>query len=209
MRVKDLPLFSKRSDHFDELAALPFFLMLRAAIRAKVTAARLAFCPKHERHLLASQAKSYFAAARAFLRDDTPKLVAVGGLSGSGKSTVAAQIAAIIGRAPGTVILRSDIIRKNIFYVSELDPLAQRAYSASASQIVYERVQDAATQILKTGHSIIAEAVFSLESERIAIEKIAEDIGFQFVGLWLDAPEEVLIAPSMNDQLILPMPMKR
>ncbi|MCP4070337.1 MAG: AAA family ATPase, partial [Hyphomicrobiales bacterium] len=193
---------SKCPDHYEGLATLPFFLMLRAAIRAKVTAPRLRFCAGTERETIASQAMEYFAASRMFLIDGVPRLIAIGGLSGSGKSTVAANIAAEIGRAPGAVILRSDVMRKQLFNVDETDPLLLCAYSASASQTVYKSIQEVATQILKTGQSVIADAVYVLESERIAVEKICENSGVQFVGLWLDAPEEILstrVEERMND----------
>ncbi len=193
---------SRCPDHYEGLAALPFFLMLRAAIRAKVTASRLRFCPDSEHGTIVSQARAYFAASGMFLDDVAPKLIAIGGLSGSGKSTVAANIAAEIGRAPGAVILRSDVMRKQLFNVDETDPLLLCAYSAAASQTVYKSIQEVATQILKTGQSVIADAVYVLESERIAVEKICENSGAQFVGLWLDAPEEVLstrVEERVND----------
>jgi len=184
---------SRCADHYEGLAALPFFLMLRATIRAKVTASRLEFCTGPERSTIALQAEDYFAASRAFLKDEVPRLIAVGGLSGSGKSTVAAHIAAAIGRAPGAVILRSDVIRKHMFDVNEKEPLSQQAYSASASRIVYERIYAAAARILKTGQSVIADAVFARENERVAIEELAENNGVQFTGLWLDTPEQVVV----------------
>ncbi len=193
---------SRCFDHYEGLAALPFFLMLRAAIRAKVTASRLRFCSNPERESITSQAKAYFVASRMFLNNGAPRLIAVGGLSGSGKSTVAAHIAAEIGRAPGAVILRSDVMRKHLFAVKEKEPLPLCAYSVSASQKVYENIHIVATQILKTGHSVIADAVYALESERIALENFCKDSGVPFVGFWLDAPEEVLsarVGERMND----------
>lgn len=184
---------SRCADHYEGLAALPFFLMLRATIRAKVTASRLEFCTEPERSTIALQAKDYFSASRTFLNDEAPRLIAVGGLSGSGKSTVAAHIASAIGRAPGAVILRSDVIRKHMFDINEKEALSQEAYSASASQIVYERICAEATLILNTGQSVIADAVFAREHERIAIRKTAENSDVQFTGLWLDAPERVMV----------------
>ena len=183
---------SRCSDHYKGLAALPFFMMLRAAIRAKVTASRLEFCSEHNRDKLASRAKSYFAASKKFLSGDVPKLIAVGGLSGSGKSTVAARIAAVIGRAPGAVVLRSDVMRKHLFSVKEKEPLPLGAYSVSASQAVYRNIHTMADQILKTGQSVITDAVFARESERIAIEEFCDNSGVPFVGFWLHAPKEVL-----------------
>src|SRR5271166_2875305 len=72
------------------LAALPLFMSLRAAIRAKVEAAgadRLDGAPHGEALTLA---RRYFDSAADFLRYVPPRLVAVGGLSGAGKSARAA-----------------------------------------------------------------------------------------------------------------------
>jgi predicted kinase len=93
-------------------------------------------------------------------------------------------------------------MRKHLFAVKEKEPLPLCAYSVSASQTVYENIHIVATQILKTGHSVIADAVYALESERIALENFCKDSGVPFVGFWLDAPEEVLsarVGERMND----------
>ena len=71
------------------LAALPFFLSMRAAIRAKVTAARLAQADAKDKATIGNSARKYFESARRFIAPAPPVLVAVGGLSGTGKSVLA------------------------------------------------------------------------------------------------------------------------
>ena len=181
------------SDHYQGLAALPFFLMMRAAIRAKVTIARREFCPKDQHTDISAQAQAYFVTACDFLNDTPPRLVAVGGLSGSGKSTVAAHIAASIGRAPGAVVLRSDVMRKQLFGLCETQSLPQEGYCEATSQIVYEQLYETAAEILATGHSVIVDAVFARETERDMIAQIAQSADVAFQGVWLEAPQEVLI----------------
>ncbi len=183
---------SRCADHYDGLAALPFFLMMRASIRAKVAASRRDFCAMPERETVTSQAKAYFSAACDFLSEKSPRLVAVGGLSGSGKSTLAARLAALVGRAPGAVVLRSDVMRKHLFGVDEKDRLPPQAYSAAASRMVYDHIGETAERILKTGHSVIADAVFAGRKQRDAIADIGRRV--PFTGLWLDAPVDVLKA---------------
>lgn len=185
---------SRCSDHYDGLPALPFFLMMRAAIRAKVTASRRKFSAGQDRRTVTSQAEAYFSAACAFLDDKAPRLVAVGGLSGSGKSTIAARIAARVGRAPGAVVLRSDVMRKHLFGVAETDRLPPQAYSADASRTVYRELCETAARILKTGHAVIADAVFARAGQRDAIADIGRASGVPLTGLWLDAPTDTLKA---------------
>ncbi len=193
---------ARNPDHYQGLATLPFFLMLRAAIRAKVSASRLEFCTSNERCAITADAKAYFTAARKFMYEARPRLFALGGLSGSGKSTVAARIAAKIGRAPGAVILRSDVLRKELFGVDEKQRLPSKAYSASAHKMVYDHLYEVAGQILKTGQSVIVDAVFALENERIAIKKTGSILDVAFTGIWLDAPIEILtdrVEKRLND----------
>ena len=59
-----------------------------------------------------------------------PRLVAVGGLSGTGKSALARALAPDLGPAPGAVVLRSDIERKALFGKDEQDKLPADAYAA-------------------------------------------------------------------------------
>jgi len=185
---------SRCADHYDGLAALPFFLMLRAAIRAKVTAARRLYAEGAKRAALEREARTYFDAACSFLDDGEPRLVAVGGLSGTGKSTAAAAVAAQIGRAPGAVVLRSDVIRKELLNVPETQHLPSAAYGIEAASAVYEQLCVLAARVLETGHSVVADAVFSTPAERQAIAAVAEAAGCGFAGFWLHAPEEVLAA---------------
>ncbi len=101
------------------LAALPLFMSLRAAIRAKVEAAGAERMEGAQRDEALKLARRYFDSAARFLAYVPPRLVAVGGLSGAGKSALAAALAPQLGRAPGALLLRSDVERKAMFGVDE------------------------------------------------------------------------------------------
>ena len=120
---------SGRDENLDALAALPFFLSMRAAIRAKVTAARLAHAKPDERTEIARIARTYFDWARRFIAPAPPVMVAVGGLSGTGKSVLARALAPTLAPPPGAVVIRSDVERKALFGKGELEPLPQEAYT--------------------------------------------------------------------------------
>ena len=90
------------TDDEDGLLALPLFMSLRAAVRAHVTATAAAGLEKSEaREQRLAEARSYFDLAADLLRPKSPRLVAIGGLSGSGKSSVAAAIAGELGIGAG------------------------------------------------------------------------------------------------------------
>lgn len=172
---------------YSALSALPLFLACRAAIRAHVTIALPAKggMPNITPARLLESAISY-------LGQNERRLVVVGGLSGTGKSMLARALAPAIGRAPGAVVLRSDVIRKAMFHAPQNQRLGQSAYDPSASLLVYERLLDFAATALRAGHSVIADAVFGDDVERKRIEALARDIGVKMHALWLSAPRDVL-----------------
>ena len=176
------------------LAALPLFLSLRAAIRAKVEAAGAERLEGVRRVRARSLARDYFDRAAAFLRYAPPRLIAVGGLSGTGKSALAGALAPRIGRAPGALWLRSDVERKSMFGVGETDHLPEAAYSPEVSREVYRRIDDKARRALKAGHSVVLDATFSSAADRAAAARAAFEVGVAFDGLFLEASLETRLA---------------
>src|SRR5215510_3403430 len=104
---------------FRGLSALPLFLALRAAVRAMVSADRAAQKTCHAGESDLAMARGYLRAVLDYLRAQPPWLIAIGGWSGTGKSTVAAKLACEFGRAPGAVHLRTDLERKRLAGVNE------------------------------------------------------------------------------------------
>lgn len=175
------------------LAALPLFLALRAAIRARVTAALSRLEPEKRPKRIA-EAQRFFTAAQDFLSSQPPRLIAVGGLSGSGKSTLGKALAPCVGRAPGAVHLRSDIERKRLFGVGTYEPLPDEAYRPEITFEVYERLRSLATRALQAGHSVIVDAVHAKAEERDALADVAARTDSHFAGFWLEASAETLLA---------------
>ena len=172
------------------LAALPLFLALRAAIRAQIAATRAEEGGDGE---AAEEARAYLALAQRFLALAPPVLVAVGGLSGSGKSLIARALAPALGRAPGAVVLRSDVIRKRLMGAAPEARLGADAYADEVTGRVYREIAERAGAVLASGFSAVADAVHARAAERRAIEDVAAAHGAPFHGLWLDAPEAVRI----------------
>ncbi|MCP3054171.1 AAA family ATPase [Aurantimonas marianensis] len=180
------------SDETDGLPLLAFLMALRAAVRAHVTATRVAEAGP-DAPTLRAEAHDYFALALDLLRPRPGRLVAVGGLSGSGKSTVAAAIAPRIGPPPGARILASDRIRKHLFGVAAETPLPAECYRPQVSETVYARLAEQAGAILPLGHGVVADAVFDRAPDRERIAGMGEGGSTPFLGLWLEAPPERLV----------------
>jgi len=177
----------------DALAALPLCLSLRAGIRAHVAAtARATQSDPDSRAAKAAEARDLFAAARGYLDPAPARLVAVGGLSGSGKTTIARRVAPEIGRPPGALLVRSDVERKRLFGVAETERLPERAYRGKVNADVYRAMLDRAAAALSAGQSAIVEATFLDRSSRSDARKTAEAAGVPFQAVWLSAPEETL-----------------
>ena len=179
------------ADDEDGFALLPFFMAVRAAVRAHVTATQVEEGSAEPDQLIA-EARSYFELAHKFLRETSPRLVAIGGLSGSGKTTVAEALAAHIGVPPGARIVESDRIRKAMHGVPAETRLPDKAYRPGVSERVYHQMAWRAGLILAEGGAVVADAVFDRPDDRNRIEKAASDRGVPFSGFWLEADPLVL-----------------
>jgi predicted kinase len=119
---------------------------------------------------LQAAAREHLAAAEF---RSPPRLLAIGGLSGTGKSTLARELAPETGAAPGAVVLRSDVIRKSLFGVSPTTPLGAEAYTASVTEQVYRTLAARASEVMRAGHSVIVDAVHGTASERATVAAVA------------------------------------
>ena len=170
-----------RSGDVGLLAGLPVWLALRAMVRAHVEARRGA-----------GGGARYLEAAAGYLRPVAPRLVAVGGLQGTGKSRLARALAPLIGVAPGALHLRSDEIRKRRAGVEPEQRLPQSAYAPAEGRAVHAEMFDVARTALAAGHSVVLDAAFLDPVNRGGAQAAAA--GVPFTGIWLEAPMDVLRA---------------
>lgn len=166
------------------LAALPLFMAVRAAIRAMV--ALQTDQASGQTGASADEAALYLQQATNALRTPAPTLIAVGGLSGTGKTVLARDLAPGIGPCPGAIHLRSDTLRKAMD-----TPVT---YSAAARGAVYDRMFARAVGLLAAGQSVVLDATFLDTAHRQAAETLAQTAGVPFHGIWLTAPLPVLLA---------------
>ncbi|MGV6873434.1 bifunctional aminoglycoside phosphotransferase/ATP-binding protein [Pseudochelatococcus sp. B33] len=176
------------------LAALPLLLSVRAGVRAMVDVAGLQYFEGEQLAQAMEEARGYVELAERFIAPPPPRLIAVGGLSGTGKSTLARHLAPHVPGSAGAVHLRSDIVRKNLSGVGETVRLPPEAYGPDVTEAVYAKLRQLAREALRARQSVIVDAVHAREAERDTLEAIARETGADFAGLWLEAPLGVLEA---------------
>jgi len=173
------------SGDYEGVQLLPLLLSLRAGVRAHVSATMAANAKGTEQDRLAADAHSYLDAALAYLEPPAPRLLAVGGLSGSGKSRMGRELAPLLA-VPAAAVVRTDSLRKQMMGVGLLDKLGSEGYTPEMTERTYQALYDTCRAILKSGHSAVADAVFARPEQRDAIERVAREAGVPFQGVWLE-----------------------
>lgn len=172
------------------LPALPLFLSCRAAVRAHVTMSRTDAASRARR----DEALGLLQAALTSLAPCDPQLVAIGGASGTGKSTLAYALAPTLPPSPGAITIRSDLIRKRLLGVDETTNLPPSAYTPEVSERVYATMAQLTGEVLRAGYSVVVDAVFGEPAHRHQIEAVAQSCGRRITAFWLEAPQEELLA---------------
>lgn len=171
-----------RTGDWGLVRGLPLFQSVRAMVRAHIAAGGG----------LAGDSREYLEHALAYLAPPPAAVVAIGGLMGTGKSTLARALAPELGPAPGALVLRSDEIRKRLFGVAPEAKLPQIAYSSDASREVFAAMLRGITSVAESGHGVIADATFMDPALRERVQRAAGCA--RFLGVWLQAPLGVLDA---------------
>ncbi len=172
----------------DGVRLLPLFLSVRATIRAHVLGATGV---RTGNAAAAKQAREFLHLAQLLIAKSPAGLVAVGGLSATGKTALARRLGADFGAPPGARILRTDVLRKRLAQVAPEQRLPPALYSPLANRTVYNFLFDLAARHLSSGNFVIADAVFAGSDERARICRSAAHAHVPFCGLWLDAPEAI------------------
>lgn len=156
------------------LALLPFFMALRASVRMAVAVAAGNF----------GEADRYRKLGLRLLSRSPPAIVALGGLSGSGKSRVAREIAHALPGAAGARVVRSDVLRKRAFGVGLNEAIANDGYTPARRAEVYRDVMCHGRSAAKAGASVIVDATFERPDACETLEAVLPSAR----KIWLDAP---------------------
>lgn len=164
---------------------LPLYTAYRSLVRAKVRGFQ-GDEPRASRHWLFALGELAGPAAR-------PRLVGVGGLPGTGKSTVALGLAA----QAGFTVIRSDVVRKELAGLAPLesaDPggYGLGLYSAENKDRVYTECLNRAAEVIRTGGRAIVDASFSKERWRAQLLDKAVTLGVPGHLVWCEAPPELV-----------------
>lgn len=177
-----LDRYLQQSGDYAALAVLRHYLVYRALVRAKIAAIRSA---QPEADVAGSCARANELLGHAAALAATPPgtaLVITRGVSGSGKSRLAARIAVRLG----AICLRSDVERARLF-----DDTPER-YKPHATRATYARLGELANTVLTAGYTAIVDATFQDVDERRQMARIARARGVPLRVLDLSAPPEVL-----------------
>jgi predicted kinase len=175
---------------------LPFYVAYRAAVRGKVNGMKAAEAEiaKPERDLARARAQAHWLVALRSLEDPgrRPCLVLVGGLPGTGKTTLAGELAA---RA-GFQMIRSDQVRKELAsgagQASRPSDFENGIYSPEWTDRTYRVCLDRAEAALLEGRRVLVDATFREESRRRSFLELAQNKGVPGILLICDAVPSVV-----------------
>jgi len=172
---------------------LPLFMAYRSAVRAKVAAITSQeeeiAVEVREQAVSRSQAHWLFCLSELEPPHRRPALVLVSGLPGTGKSTLARQLADV---ARFDEVLRSDVIRKELFPRQCETSTSDELYSAVATERIYNECWQRARRRLLAGGRVIVDATFQRDEQRCKFLQLAIDCGARFAWLVCDAPAEIV-----------------
>lgn len=183
-------LLIARGGEDEGLTALPLFLSVRSAIRAMV----LLQTDQAQGRGGASEdeVRAYLAQAIAVLAPAPARLIAVAGVSGTGKTVLARALAPGLGASPGAVHLSTDAERKVAHGSCNSERLPPDAYAATARGAVYDTVLRRAENILQAGYSVVVDGTFLDPERRMAVKAVGARLGVPTACLWLTADAETL-----------------
>ncbi|HEY7804065.1 MAG TPA: AAA family ATPase, partial [Orrella sp.] len=159
------------------LRLLRYYTLYRAVVRAKV-AALSGNTSNNQRTLQ----RYWSLVGQLIAAPNPPRLVLLTGLSGSGKSTVAAELATHLS----AIRLRADVIRKQLFTDEIKHP--DRLYSAKATRATYAELARLTKILLAQNMTVIVDATFLSQTHVDRFDKLAKHFSIKIHILACHAP---------------------
>jgi uncharacterized protein len=170
-----------------------FYVAHRALVRAKVACLEMTGAPPDARRHRALEAADYLNLAIAAALPVSPVAIAISGLSGGGKSTVAAALA----RALDAPVHSSDAVRKRLAGIAPDQPAAAEwhagIYTPEWTARTYDELRRLASEDLKTGRPVILDATFLKDRERLRLADLADTLRVPLLIVETICQEEVLL----------------
>jgi len=189
-----LSLYLQHTGDYAGLGLMRFYFVYRALVRAKVTLLRLSQgrLQKAEEEQVRAEYRAYVALAQAACHRPPPRLIITCGLSGSGKTHLAAELCEMME----AVHIRSDVERKRLFGYDIQARTGSKAhagiYTQEASVQTYARLEEIAAAVLDGGYTVIVDAAFLQREQRRRFRELAQRCKATFVILAVHAPDDVL-----------------
>lgn len=172
-----------------------FYKSYRACVRAKVAALRAEQLRGVSRDAAICQAGNYLLLADKYLHEAAhPLLLAIGGLSGTGKSSLAVAL----GKALGAEVFRSDVLRRELFPDAAAAPIGGGAYQPASRERVYSALMDAAEEILRTRRPVILDATFAERDQVCAAYALAQRTSAPFLAVECECPSDLALQRIRN-----------
>jgi len=169
---------------YEGLKLLPLYLFYRASVRGKVGCLLADEQSEPKRQQQLDEAAKYFELTAHYALKKKPKLIVIGGLSGSGKS----HLSLLACGQERAVIIRSDATRKRIHAVHADLSL----YGEEMHEYTYQAMLETAKVSLNAGFSAILDATFLSTKSRQQVAKFAHQQGIDLLFFWLDICEKML-----------------
>lgn len=174
---------------------LPFYVCYRACVRGKVESLRAGereVSPSDRDEAARLARLAFGVACDAASEDLPPVLLAVAGLSGTGKSALATEIAA----RRGWEVLSSDVVRKRLHGLAPQERATAEVdrglYSPGATHRTYERLATDAGAALDAGRCVIVDATSQASWQRELLAGTARAHGGLFLFAEVRASDAVV-----------------
>jgi aminoglycoside phosphotransferase family enzyme/predicted kinase len=179
-----LRVYARERGDFDLYGVVDYFASYRSAVRAKVAvlAAQDVAIDAAQRERAVESAQRHLLLAARMLEPRTPgTVVLVGGVVGTGKSSVAEVLAEAVGGAPGAVVIGSDRVRKQLAGLRACQRVEaapdEGLYTPEARGKVYAALLEDARAVVASGRLAVLDATWSRRADRARARALAKELG--------------------------------